>query len=145
MPSEAAAAAARANGAQASGGDSFSRGAASAGLIVGWELVARAHTPRTAPSVAPSVAPPAAPDAEGRRQRDLCELPSLPLLACALPLDSSPDGYGAGPDGLPRGLLGGCHLSARAKVGAAAEPEGQALRSAVPPAFGTAESDDVGA
>ena len=113
---------ARARGAHASrGGESFSRGGASAGVIVGWELVARAHTPRTAPSIAPSgapaVAPPSALDAEGRRRRDLCELPSLPLLTCALPLNASPDGK-----------------------------EGQGLSSALPPAFaGTAQSDDVGA
>ena len=115
MPSEAAAAAAQANGAQAGGGDSFirtttrssSERCSSAGVIVGWELAARARTPRTAApsprSAAPSVAPPraqispraAAPsiapedeEEEGRRRRDLYELPSLPLLACALPLDA---------------------------------------------------------
>ena len=141
MPSEAAAAAAQANGAQAGGGDSFirttprssSERCSSAGVIVGWELAARARTPRTAApsprSAAPSVAPPraqispraAAPsiapedeEEEGRRRRDLCELPSLPLLACALPLDAgehSPES--------PK-----VHLPASAKV-LGADAEGQ--------------------
>lgn len=73
----------------------------------------------------------------------------MPLLGPALPLDASPDGVGL--DGV---LSAECRLSARAEevrgaadVAAAEEQDlEQDLRSSeVPPAAGTAQSDDVDA
>ena len=72
----------------------------------------------------------------------------MPLLGAALPRDASPEGVGQ--DDV---LSAECRLSARAEevrgaadVAAAEEQDlEQDLRSEVPPASGTAQSDDVDA
>jgi hypothetical protein len=72
----------------------------------------------------------------------------MPLLGAALPLEAYPDGVGA--DGV---LSAECYPSARAEevrgaaeVAAAEEQDvEQDLRGEVPPASGTAQSDDVDA
>ena len=68
----------------------------------------------------------------------------MPLLGAALPRDASPEGVGQ--DDV---LSAECRLSARAEevrgVADVAAAEEQDSRSGVPPASGTAQSDDVDA